>query len=281
VKDRSKRIIVAGIASVAVLLLLVRLAALHGAWRQHPTAHSRSHPLPLEPQSSASFQPGFADSYGDGTPDFARLRDPADQSAFRQWFTLIANYQAVRPASQLPAEITDCASLLRMSYREALRRHDAGWFLTSGMDVIAPPGEVRAWNYPNSPLGANLFRVREGSFQPSDLTNGSFAQFADARTLVQRNSTLLSRDVRRAQPGDLLFYRQMGHRSPWHSMIMTRIGGELAVVYNTGPDHGQRGEMRRVLLRELLLHPQPEWRPTAANPNFLGVYRWNILRGTE
>src|SRR5690349_21968790 len=26
-------------------------------------------------------------------------------------------------------------------------------------------------------------------------------------------------------------------------------------------------------------HPSPRWRPVAGNPNFLGVYRWNVLRG--
>jgi hypothetical protein len=35
--------------------------------------------------------------------------------------------------------------------------------------------------------------------------------------------------------------------------------------------------MRRVLLADLLHHPDPRWRPTPSNPNFLGVYRWNIL----
>jgi hypothetical protein len=32
---------------------------------------------------------------------------------------------------------------------------------------------------------------------------------------------------------------------------------------------------------DLLDHPQPEWRPVPGNPNFLGVFRWNILRGTS
>ena len=67
-------------------------------------------------------------------------------------------------------------------------------------------------------------------------------------------------------------------------MIVTRIGGRSAVVYDTGPiDHtakGKAGELRRVLLAELVDHPQPQWRPVPGNPNFLGVYRWNILRGT-
>ena len=52
------------------------------------------------------------------------------------------------------------------------------------------------------------------------------------------------------------------------------------MVYDTGEDHGNPGELRRVLLSELLDHPQPQWRPLPGNPNFLGVYRWNILRGT-
>ncbi len=222
----------------------------------------------------------WTDRFGDGTPDFLRLNDPADQAAFRRWFTLIAEYQAVRPKAELPAEITDCASLLRYSYRETLERHDENWFLASGMEVDAPPGEIRAWAYPRSPLGTALFRVKPGTFVHDDVKNGSFAQFADARTLVERNAYLVSRDVRRALPGDLLFYRQFGQSSPWHSMIVTRVGPGAAVVYDTGEDQGKSGELRRVALAELIDHPEPQWRPVRGNPNFLGVYRWNILRGT-
>ena len=222
----------------------------------------------------------WTDRFGDGTPDFLRLNDPADQAAFRRWFTLIAEYQAVRPKQELPAEITDCASLLRYSYREALKRHDENWFLASGMEVNAPPGEIRAWSYPHTALGPALFRVKPGAFAGEDVKDGAFAQFADARTLVERNAYLVSRDVHWALPGDLLFYRQFGQSSPWHSMIVTRIGSDASVVYDTGEDHGNSGELRRVALAELVDHPEPQWRPVSGNPNFLGVYRWNILRGT-
>jgi len=64
-------------------------------------------------------------------------------------------------------------------------------------------------------------------------------------------------------------------------MIVVRAGNDAEVVYDTGPDHGQPGELRRVLLTELLDHPEVQWRPLPGNTNFLGVYRWNILRGTE
>jgi hypothetical protein len=63
---------------------------------------------------------GWSDRFGDGTPDFLRLTDPADQAGFRSWFTLIADYQAIRPKAEIPNEIMDCASLLRFSYREAM-----------------------------------------------------------------------------------------------------------------------------------------------------------------
>ncbi len=222
----------------------------------------------------------WTDGFGDGTPDFLRLTDEADREAFRQWFTQIADYQAMRPQAQVPKEITDCASLLRYAYREALKKHDAGWFKDTGMEVGALPGEIQAWHYPDTPLGTGLFRITQGPFVQGDESDGAFAQFADAKTLVERNAYLVSRNVWQAEPGDLLFYRQFGQSSPWHSMIVTRVGSGAAVVYDTGEDHGAAGELRRVELTDLLAHPQAEWRPLTSNPNFMGVYRWNILRGS-
>ena len=65
------------------------------------------------------------------------------------------------------------------------------------------------------------------------------------------------------------------YHSPFHSMIFC---GETGVVYHTGPIHQGKGEMRRLLLSDLLHHPDARWRPLPENENFLGVYRWNILR---
>ncbi len=266
-------------ALVALLALLIVLALMRLLWFAG---------RPHRPTPPSSESPGVAqaaaldldDRFADGTPEFLRLTDPPDQAAFRRWFTLIAEDAASRPRQDLPPEITDCASLLRYAYREALRRHDEAWFAATGMAPGAPPGEIRKWHYPRTPLALGLFRVRPGPFSPADLDDGAFAQFADAQTLVERNAFLVSRDVRTALPGDLLFYRQFGRASPWHSMIVTRSGSGAVVVYHTGPDHDLPGEMRRMSLADLLDHPLPAWRPVVANPNFLGVYRWNILRGT-
>jgi uncharacterized protein len=246
-----------------------------------PLAHARPVSAVVVQPALSRATPAWGDRFDDGTPDFLRLTDPADQAAFRRWFTLIAEYEAIRPTAEVPLEIADCASLLRFSYREALKRHDESWFQTSGIEVPASPGEIRAWSYPHTPLGTALFRVRPGAFEPADISDGAFAQFADAKTLVERNAYFVSRDARAALPGDLLFYRQFGQSSPWHSMIVVRSGAVAEVVYDTGPDHGKPGELRRVLLSELLDHPEAQWRPLAGNPNFLGVYRWNILRGTQ
>ena len=281
-KPRRQNLIIVCFVVFAILILLLRLFVfVHGhSRRTFRTTPAGTHLSMASYHSALAPTPAWTDSFQDGTPDFLRLTDPADRAAFRQWFTLIADYQAIRPKSELPPEITDCAGLLRYSYREALKRHDDSWFLSTGVEVPALPGEIRAWHYPVSPLGAALLRIRPGSFEPADTTNGAFAQFADAKTLVERNAYLLTRDVHQAQPGDLLFYRQFGQSSPWHSMIVTRSGSQPTVVYDTGSDHGKPGELRRVTLSELLDHPQPQWRPLPSNPNFLGVYRWNILRGT-
>ena len=280
VNVRYRRVLATSLAVLAILLLLLRMASYvrHVGGRKAAQSQRRSQAVL---GGAARPAQDWGDRFGDGTPDFLRLSDPADQGAFRRWFVLIAEYQAILPKTEIPPEITDCASLLRFSYREALKRHNDSWFLATGIEVMAPPGEIRAWHYPDTPLGAALFRVRPGSFAAADATNGAFAQFADAKTLVERNAYFVSRNVHEAQTGDLLFYRQFGQSSPWHSMIVAEIEPEARVVYHTGTDHGRPGELRRVLISELLDHPQLQWRPVEQNPNFLGVYRWNILRGNQ
>jgi len=220
----------------------------------------------------------------DGTPDFLHLDSASDRAAFRQWFTAIAEYQALRPAGDLPPEINDCAALLRYAYRGALHAHNETWLEENKLEAMAFLPSVRKYAYPHTPLGAAIFRVRPPS--ATEKLHSAFAEFADAKTLLQLNTFFVSRDVKAALPGDLLFYRQLEQNSPYHSITFVGrsqfIPGEGAedpvVVYHTGPNGKSPGEMRRILLSQLLDHPSPRWRPVRGNSNFLGVYRWNILR---
>ena len=227
-----------------------------------------------------------ADRAGDGTPDFLRLGDESDRGAFRRWFIFLAESQFYRSPDRLPAEVNDCAALLRFAYREALREHDGGWASELNLDAVPAIPSVRKYQYPFTPLGAGLFRVKPGSFRLEDLGNGAFAQFADAQTLQWLNTHFISRDIRQAEPGDLLFFRQLEQDLPFHAMVFlgrSHFDAEPGdwVVYHTGPLGDSKGEVRRVRLEELLRHPSPRWRPLPGNSNFLGVYRWNILRGAD
>jgi uncharacterized protein len=224
------------------------------------------------------------DFWGDGTPDFLRL-DRDDERIFRRWFTFLAEAQYFQPREMRPAEIVDCAALIRYSYREALRLHDARWAAEAQLPLINASDSIAAYHYPRTPLGANLFRIVEGPFEPADLTRGAFAQFADVKTLGKFNSHRVARDVARALSGDLLLYRQESEHMPFHSMIYlgpSQISGQAGsshhVVYHTGPDGADPGIIRRLTLNELLRYPEAEWRPIAGNSHFLGIYRWNILR---
>jgi uncharacterized protein YfaT (DUF1175 family) len=231
----------------------------------------------------AAESPDLGDRFGDGTPEFLRLYSQSDRRAFRHWFAFLAESQYYRQPGRRPAEINDCAALIRFAYREALREHDGAWASDLDLDAVPSEASVRRFTWPHTPLGAALFRVRSGPFVPSDLKSGAFAQFADASTLQQFNTHFVTRDINLAQPGDLLFYRQIEQNMPFHAMIYLGRSNfeekpDAWIVYHTGPIAHAAGEIRRPTVAELLRHPSPRWRPNIGNGNFLGVYRWNILR---
>jgi len=225
------------------------------------------------------------DQFGDGTPDFLRLQSESDQAAFRQWFAFLAETTYFQKDAERPTEVRDCAALIRFAYREALRKHNGSWANQLHLPQLPVYGSVAKYDYPHTALGANLFRTRPGAFAPDDVTNGAFAEFADAESLWRYNTYRVSRDLSAARPGDLLFFRQEEHRMPFHTMIYlgeSAFGqGKNWLIYHTGPSDRDAGAIRRVTVAELQQHPQFCWRPLPQNPAFLGVYRWDILRGEE
>jgi len=277
-----------GVPRWFAVLCVVALAVVVCAFSLHRALASGSLRL-LQPGSNATVSsaaapsvPDATDSFADGTPDFLRLVNSADRRAFRGWFTLLAESQYY--SHKLPAEIDDCAALVRFSYREALRQHDSVWLSAMALPLAPHSGEVRQYHYPHTPLGAAIFRVQDGSFAVSDLSDGAFAEFADAKTLWRDNTYTVGRDLSRARPGDLLFFRQSGDHTTYHAMIFLGASQiepwpKQYVVYDTGPQGKSPGEIRRLTVSDLMNFPDARWRPVASNPAFLGVYRWNILRG--
>ena len=196
----------------------------------------------------------------------ARQLETADQDAFRLWFTFLAEAQYFRPHAELPAEINDCAALIRYAYREALGRHDDAWRNGLRLRMVPSFPSVR------ERLGANLFQTGADSF----------AQFADAKTLRRWNTYFVSRDVTSTQAGDILFYQQLSQGMPFHTMVWLGARKEDGsrgpwLLYHTGPSGNDPGEIRRISVQEMMRHPDPKWRPVPGNQNFLGVHRWKIL----
>ena len=267
------------------------------AWsvsRLHHTTKTEAVSAPLkrerpvvrpESNSPANDRPELSDSDNDGIPDLIELRSFQDRDSFRRWFTAIAETQFYQLSDQWNEEQRDCAGLARFAIREALRHHDRIWFQKMGpaYQTVAP--DVKSFDLDQNPFGEKIFRTNFGSFAQTDISNGRFSEFADARTLKSFNVVFVSRDRREAQPGDLLFYYQPWVKKfPFHVMIFlgqARIannGAQDWVVYHTGSSPIDKGTVKKVELSVLDQHPDPRWRPVERNKNFVGFYRLKILQ---
>jgi uncharacterized protein YfaT (DUF1175 family) len=260
------------VLSLVILLLVCGSTACR---RSSSEAHTSSPPLPVDV---------WTDSDGDSIPDKAELRSFDDRQNFRLWFAAIAEMQFYQMSGDWNREQRDCAGLVRFAWREALRRHDRTWFQRMGSEYEALAPDVRAYGLEKGPMGEKLFRADFGKFEVSDLSNGKFSEFADARTLKNFNTQFVSRDRKRAERGDLLFFHQPWvQKYPYHMMIFigeTRLAGEGAadwVVYHTGTSPDDDGTIKKVRLAVLDHHPDKRWRPVESNPNFLGFHRLKIL----
>jgi uncharacterized protein YfaT (DUF1175 family) len=252
--------------------------------RREVAAAGRAGSLRAEPASIPALRDGaWRDRFGDGWPDAARLDRPADRETFARWLTYLAESAYYQPAPRAREEVNDCAALIRYAYRNALVAHTAAWRQSAGLRVEPGFGDVGKFAYPDWPLGRGLFRTHGGPFSPEDLQRGAFQEFADAQTMLRHNTFAVSKDLRAARPGDVLFYRQPEQTEPFHVMLFVghshfqRRGGNW-IVYHSGNVNGQSGEVRHVQASVLAHHPEPRWRPLEANPRFLGVYRFNLLR---
>ncbi|MGH9915583.1 MAG: DUF1175 family protein, partial [Pyrinomonadaceae bacterium] len=203
---------------------------------------------------------------------------------FRTWFTQIAEMQYYSLSREWNPEQHDCAGLVRFAFREALRRHDHAWFEKMGAVYESVAPDVQSFNLDDNKLGEKVFRTKYGSFSERDIKNGTFSEFVDANSLKNFNTVFLSRDRRRAEPGDLIFfYQPWVQKFPFHVMIFLgsnardNDGVNDWVVYHTGSTAKDAGVMKKVRLAELDNHPDRRWHPVENNKNFLGFYRFRIL----
>ena len=100
------------------------------------------------------------------------------------------------------------------------------------------------------------------------------------------NTHFVARDVDRALPGDLLFYRQETDHMPFHSMIylgpsqIRKDAGALPGLSHR-PRRARPGEIRRLSTGRTAAFSGTRLAAARRQSRFLGVYRWNILRKTS
>jgi len=184
--------------------------------------------------------------------------DREQSQRFRDWMTLLVRAQLEHGPT--PRWIhRDCAGLVRFCVDEALRPHDADWKRASGFRGVRVPADV-------TPDAATLRALRQ-SWRRADGSRGAFVPAID---LVQENTRFVSRELMRAQRGDLMFF-DMGDEQ--HLMVW--MGHYIA--YHTGRDDPGDNGLRALRPEQLAGWKDTRWRPTSDNPNFAGIYCLDFL----
>jgi hypothetical protein len=178
---------------------------------------------------------------------FPFLESPADQTAFRRWFTFLAEsrYYARKPVR----EVVDGDSLVRWAFRQTLAAHDFAWSRRVELPVFPVLPSISA-----------------------------AAGFSEASVRYEGTPTFVSQNVGDAQPGDLLLYRNT--ELPSHVMVYI---GRSQVVPSPGNwvVYVTANTIHKVSVDRLCADPSPDWRPVPENPDFRGVWRLDILTSRQ
>ena len=174
------------------------------------------------------------------------LHSPADRMAFRRWFTLLAEsrFYARKPLRC----VSDADGLLRWAYSQALRKHNARWYGSLELPLL-----------PVMPSVGHVDAAAE------------FTRF------------YVSRNPADAEPDILLMYR----RDEPKARLMVYIGASQVfpspkkwVIYQANAPDGANA-VNKVSLESLVDDPSPELRASPDNPDFLGVWRLDILSESD
>jgi uncharacterized protein YfaT (DUF1175 family) len=193
------------------------------------------------------------------TPAVARpVLDREQSKRFRDWMALLIRAQLEHGPTPRWTH-RDCAGLVRFSVDEALRTHDIDWKRANGFLGTRVPADVAVDD-------ATLRSLRQ-SWRRVDGTRGAFAPAID---LVQENTRFVSRDLMRAEEGDLLFF-DMGDEQ--HLMVW--MGHYIA--YHTGRVEPGDNGLRALRPSQLFAWKDTRWWPASDNPNFAGIYSLDFL----
>jgi uncharacterized protein YfaT (DUF1175 family) len=176
---------------------------------------------------------------------------------FRAWFVRVINEQ-LRQGPTPRWVHRDCAGLVRFAVNEAFKRHDARWLRANGIAAGQLPPELEL-HADQRALGNGWITV-----------DGRSSDFVTALALIQANSVFVSRDINQARSGDLLFFDQGDEQH-----LMVWIGRYIA--YHRGSSNAHDNGLRAVPVQDMLQWPDPRWQPSADNPNFIGVFKFDFL----
>lgn len=234
------------------------------------------------------------DADKDGFPDEVEFIDEGDRENFRRWFAVIAESQFYSIHPDWPSIRHDCTGLVCFAYKEALKVHDDAWLKKFKYITNPAVPDIKKYHYPDVPvIGTDLFRIISGIFSEEDLKKGVFQPIVTARVLMENNCRFIGREFDdTVMPGDLLFFRYDDESSiSYHAMILVskypnHLHGEMEngvedfdgiVVYHTGPDGQNKGEVRKLTISTLNRHPDNTWHVKQDNLCFQGFFRLKIL----
>jgi hypothetical protein len=224
-----------------------------------------------------NIKPLIDDKNLNGFPDVVELSG-TDEENFRNWFINIANSLYYNDTPFWKKSQRDCAGFVRFCFKEALKKHNKYWM--KDMNYKGKVFEdVKKYNYPDVPyLGVDIFRIKGGI----DLAKKNFSFYASGRFLKEYNLKFVTKYLNRAKPGDILVYfHPQDYDFPFHMMIYLgnmEISNDYGwVIYHTGPINSLGGELRKVKISDLM-KADPSWLPLPSNKNFLGFFKFKILK---
>ena len=223
--------------------------------------------------ATSTFDGPARDVDRDGYPDVAELRGE-DRARFSEWFAAIAESQYYGLNVDWKVEDQDCAGLLRYAFVQALVHHDAAWKAKFKFLPAPRLPSVQNQTYPLPVLSRSVFRVAPGAYQAGDVAAGKLVGRTSAQYLANAAAQRVTRNINEARRGDLLFFFRP-RLGAYHSMVY--LGGGM-VVYHTGASPEEGGEVRLLSIQTLMKHPEKAFHPLSSNPNFLGVYRWKVMK---